>query len=96
MVFNKRQATQALEDWRLLNTTLYVTKEPCPMCAGAIMLARIPRVVYAVPDPVRGGAESVFNILNHPQMNHRAQLEAGVLEHECRELLQDFFKAKRS
>ena len=89
------QATQAIGDWRLTDTTLYVTKEPCPMCAGAIMLARIPRVVYAVPDPVRGGAASVFNILNHPQMNHRSILESGVMEHECRALLQEFFQAKR-
>ena len=89
------QATQALEDWRLLDTCLYVTKEPCPMCAGAIMLARIPTVVYGVPDPVRGGAASVFNILDNPAMNHRATLISGILENDCRAILKSFFKDRR-
>ena len=89
------QAANALGDWRLLDTTLYVTKEPCPMCAGAIVLARIPRVVWAVPDPKRGGAKSVFNILEHPNLNHRPELRDGVLEEECRELLVAFFREKR-
>ena len=89
------QAAAALQDWRLLHTILYVTKEPCPMCAGGIVLARIPTVVFGVPDPKRGGAVSVFNILNHPNLNHRPELITGVLEGECRALLQSFFRARR-
>ena len=89
------QAASALGDWRLLDTTLYVTKEPCPMCAGAIVLARIPRVVWGVNDPKRGGAVSVFNILRSPALNHRPELVSGVMEAECRELLQSFFRARR-
>ncbi len=89
------QAASAVGDWRLTETTLYVTKEPCPMCAGAIVLARIPVVVFGVPDPQRGGAVSVFTILNHPQLNHRPEVVQGVLEAECREMLQTFFKARR-
>ncbi|OGV61342.1 MAG: tRNA-specific adenosine deaminase [Lentisphaerae bacterium RIFOXYC12_FULL_60_16] len=90
------QAANALGDWRLEHTTLYVTKEPCSMCAGAIVLARIPLVVFGVPDPRRGGAVSVFNILNNDQLNHRAQVIAGVRADECRDLLQSFFKERRS
>ncbi len=89
------QAASAVGDWRLTETTLYVTKEPCPMCAGAIVLARIPNVVFGVSDPLRGGAVSVFNILNHPQLNHRPAVITGILENECRTMLQSFFKAKR-
>ncbi len=89
------QAAAALQDWRLLHTILYVTKEPCPMCAGGIVLARIPTVVFGVPDPKRGGAVSVFNILNHPNLNHRPEVITGVLEGECRALLQGFFRARR-
>jgi tRNA(adenine34) deaminase len=89
------QAASAVGDWRLTDTTLYVTKEPCPMCAGAIVLARIPLVVFGVPDPQRGGAVSVFNILNHPQLNHRPEILQGILEAPCRAMLQDFFKARR-
>jgi len=88
------QAANALGDWRLLDTILYVTKEPCAMCAGAIIQARIPTVVYGLPDPLRGGV-SVFGILDHPQLNHRAEIVTGVLEDECRHLLQSFFKGKR-
>jgi len=90
------QAANAVGDWRLTNTILYVTKEPCPMCAGAIVLARIPLVVFGVPDPKRGGAVSVFNILKHPQLNHRCEVVSGVLEEECREILQGFFRDKRA
>ena len=90
------QAASALGDWRLENTVLYVTKEPCAMCAGAIVLARIPTVVFGAPDPLRGGAVSIFNILNHPSLNHRCEVIPGVLEEECRALLQDFFKARRA
>ncbi|MEI8121742.1 MAG: tRNA adenosine(34) deaminase TadA [bacterium] len=89
------QAATAVGDWRLTDTILYVTKEPCPMCAGAIVLARIPVVVFGVADPLRGGAVSVFNILNHPQLNHRPEIIQGILEDPCRTLLQDFFRRKR-
>ncbi len=90
------QASSAVGDWRLSDTILYVTKEPCTMCAGAIVLARIPLVVYGAPDPQRGGAVSVFNILNHPSLNHHCKIISGVLEEECRAILQDFFRTKRS
>jgi tRNA(adenine34) deaminase len=89
------QAANALGDWRLTETILYVTKEPCAMCAGAIVLARIPLVVFGLPDPLRGG-HSVFNILQHSQLNHRCQVEGKVLEAECRLLLQSFFKERRA
>lgn len=89
------QAAAAVGDWRLTDTILYVTKEPCPMCAGAIVLARIPVVVFGVTDRMRGGAVSVFNILNHPQLNHRPEIVTGVLEEPCRAILQDFFRRKR-
>ena len=89
------QAAAALSNWRLTDTVLYVTKEPCAMCAGAIVLARIPLVVFGAYDPKRGGAVSVFNILNHPQLNHRCEVVAGVMEQECRTLLQEFFRARR-
>lgn len=90
------QASSARGDWRLTDTVLYVTKEPCSMCAGAIVLARIPTVVFGIADPRRGGAVSVFNILNHPQLNHRAEVISGILEDECRSILQSFFQMRRS
>jgi tRNA(adenine34) deaminase len=90
------QASSAKGDWRLTDTVLYVTKEPCAMCAGAIVLARIPTIVFGLPDPKRGGAVSVFNIVDHPQLNHRADVVSGILEDECRRLLQSFFQARRS
>ncbi len=89
------QAASAYGDWRLTNTVLYVTKEPCAMCAGAIVLARIPTIVFGVVDPKRGGAVSVFNIVRHPDLIHRCEVIGGVLEIECREILQNFFRAKR-
>lgn len=89
------QAASATGEWRLTDTTLYVTKEPCAMCAGAIVLARIPVVVYGVPDPKRGGAVSVFNILNHDQLIHRCETLGGVRENECRAVLQEFFARRR-
>ena len=89
------QAASARQDWRLTDTVLYVTKEPCAMCAGAIVLARIPLVVFGVPDEQRGGATSVFGILNHPQLNHRCRIIPGIMEDECRSLLREFFKKRR-
>lgn len=88
------QAAAALGDWRLTDTVLYVTKEPCPMCAGAIVLARIPLVVFGMPDPRRGGI-SVFNILAHQGLNHRAQVIGGILEERCREQFTGFFRDLR-
>lgn len=90
------QASNARGDWRLTDTVLYVTKEPCAMCAGAIVLARIPVVVFGAPDPKRGGAVSLFNILQNPQLNHRAEVVQGILEDNCRSLLQEFFQLRRT
>lgn len=89
------QAAAALADWRLTGCTIYVTKEPCPMCAGAIVLARIPELVFAVPDPKRGGAVSVFSIVDCPTLNHRVHVTQGVLAAECKAELQSFFKKLR-
>lgn len=88
------QAAEELNDWRLTDTILYVTKEPCPMCAGAIVLARIPTVVFGLSDPQRGGI-SVFNLLDHPGLNHRCAVVGGVLEEPCRAILQGFFRERR-
>lgn len=90
-----KKASKLFEDWRLEECTLYVTLEPCPMCAGAIVQARIPRVVAGCMNPKAGCAGSVLNILNTPGLNHRVQFEKGVLEEECTELLQDFFRDLR-
>jgi tRNA(adenine34) deaminase len=90
------QAASAVGDWRLLDTTLYVTKEPCPMCAGAVVSARIPRVVWGMSDPLRGGALSHFTILQDDQLNHRAECVPGVLEEECCAIMRDFFKDRRA
>lgn len=89
------QAAAALQNWRLTGCTLYVTKEPCPMCAGAIVLARIPDLVFAIPDPKRGGAVSVFSIVDCPSLNHRVRVTQGVLAEECKAALQDFFRKLR-
>jgi tRNA(adenine34) deaminase len=90
------QAAAAVGDWRLTDCTLYVTKEPCVMCAGAIVLARIPLVVWGMTDPHRGGAVSLFNVLDHGELNHRCDHHAGVLEDECKGAMQQFFRALRS
>ena len=89
------QAAAALGDWRLEGCTLYVTLEPCPMCAGAIVQARIERVVYGAADPKAGACESLYTLTNDPRLNHRAQVVGGVLEEECRAILQDFFRQRR-
>lgn len=89
------QAAAAAGDWRLAGHILYVTKEPCPMCAGAIVLARIPMVVWGVSDPQRGGAISRFQILQTPELNHRAEILSGILENECADVLQSFFRRRR-
>lgn len=88
-------ASNALGSWRLHECTLYVTLEPCSMCAGAIVLARLGRVVYGAPDPKAGACGSVLDVLGEKRLNHRAQLTAGVLAEECGELLRDFFRQRR-
>lgn len=90
-----RAAAEVLGGWRLPGTTLYVTLEPCAMCAGAIVLARIPTVVFGAPDPKAGAAGSVLDVLAQPALNHRPQVTAGVCEEECAALLRAFFAAKR-
>ncbi len=90
------QAANALGNWRLMDCTLYVTKEPCPMCAGAIILARIPRVVWGLDDPKRGGAASKFTILDDGDLNHRPAYESGLLKEECQFVIQDFFRRRRA
>ena len=82
-----RRPPSAIGSWRLLDTTLYVTLEPCAMCAGAIVLARIPRVVYGTADPKAGAAGSVLDILAEPRLNHRPSVVGGVLQRECAALL---------
>jgi len=88
-------AAEALGGWRLPETTLYVTLEPCAMCAGAIVLARIPLVVYGTRDPKAGAAGSVLEVLREPALNHRPEVIAGVREAECAALLRAFFAARR-
>ncbi len=90
------QAAMALDNWRLDGCTLYVTLEPCPMCAGAIVLARIPRVVYGTADPKAGAAATLFRLLDDPRLNHRAEVVAGVLAEPCGRILSEFFARKRS
>ena len=90
-----RRASTAQGDWRLLDTTLYVTLEPCAMCAGAIVLARIPRVVFAADDPQAGMAGSLENLLEDPRLNHRCTVVRGVGAADSAELLRAFFRARR-
>ncbi|HEY0789986.1 MAG TPA: tRNA adenosine(34) deaminase TadA [Chthoniobacterales bacterium] len=90
------QAENALGDWRLAGCDLYVTKEPCPMCAGALVHARVRRVVFGCGDPKSGAAGGLLNLLQMPQLNHRCEITAGVRESECRELLQRFFRTRRA
>ena len=90
-----RQAAERLGGWRLPDTTLYVTLEPCAMCAGAIVLARIPRVVFGAPDPKAGAAGSVLDVLAEPALNHRPEVTSGVRQAECAALLTDFFSDRR-
>jgi tRNA(adenine34) deaminase len=89
------QAESALGDWRLGECELYVTKEPCPMCAGALVLARVARVIFGCGDPKSGGAGGLFNILQNPSLNHQCAITSGVRLDECRGLLRSFFAEKR-
>jgi tRNA(adenine34) deaminase len=89
------QAAEALQSWRLDDCALFVTLEPCPMCAGAIVQARIPMVVYGAKDPKAGAVESMFRLLADPRLNHRAQTVGGVLGQECGAILTRFFEQQR-
>ena len=90
-----RAAAQAVNNYRLPGATLYVTLEPCAMCAGAIVQARISRVVYGARDPRFGAAGTLMNLLQHSGLNHRCEVDAGVLAESCGTMLQDFFRARR-
>jgi tRNA(adenine34) deaminase len=90
-----REAAGRLGSWRLLDCVMYVTLEPCAMCAGAIILGRVPRVVYGAPDPKAGAAGSVFDVLGEPRLNHRPEVAGGLLALESSALLQEFFAGRR-
>ena len=90
-----REAARALSSWRVLDSVMYITLEPCAMCAGAIVLARLPRLVYGATDPKAGAAGSVLNVLDEPRLTHRPQVESGLLAAECSDLLRSFFAPRR-
>lgn len=89
------QAAEALENWRLEGAEIYVTLEPCPMCAGALVNSRVSRIVYGADDPIAGACGSVFNIVNEKRLNHRIPVVKGVLSGPCGELLKSFFRSRR-
>lgn len=90
-----RQASAELGVWRLTGTTMYVTIEPCPMCAGALVLARVDRLVFGATDPKTGATGTLYNIVQDERLNHRMDVTAGVLEDDCRSVMQQFFRARR-
>ncbi|NKI21735.1 tRNA adenosine(34) deaminase TadA [Paenibacillus dendritiformis] len=90
-----REASSAIRAWRLLDCTLYVTLEPCPMCAGALVQSRLPLVVYGTADPKAGCAGTLMNLLQEPRFNHRVDIIEGVLQEECAAMLTDFFRRLR-
>lgn len=90
------QAEELVGDWRLNDCTIYITKEPCPMCAGALVHARLARVVFGLRDPKAGAAGSALNLLQFPTLNHKCDITAGVREAECRTMIQNFFLEKRT
>lgn len=90
-----RQAASALGSWRLLDCTLYVTLEPCAMCAGAIVLSRIPRLVFGTDDPKAGACGSTVSLLDEPRFNHRPEVQGGILADQCAAVLREFFAAQR-
>jgi tRNA(adenine34) deaminase len=90
-----REAARSLGSWRVLDAVMYVTLEPCAMCAGAIVLARLPRVVFGATDPKAGAAGSVFDVLDEPRLNHRPQVVGGLLAEESADLLRSFFAPRR-
>ncbi len=89
------QAAAAKESWRLNGCTMYVTLEPCPMCAGALVLARVDRLVYGCDDPKAGACKSLYNIVQDERLNHRLEVTSGVLQEQCRQQLQEFFSRRR-
>ncbi len=91
-----REAARSLGTWRVLDAVMYITLEPCAMCAGGIVLARVPRVIFGAPDAKAGAAGSVLNVLDEPRLNHRPQVESGLLAEECAQLLRAFFAPRRS
>lgn len=91
-----RDAARTLSSWRVLDAVMYITLEPCAMCAGAIVLARVPRVVFGATDPKAGAAGSVFDVLAEPRLNHRPRVENGLLAEESSDLLRSFFAPRRS
>jgi tRNA(adenine34) deaminase len=91
-----RQAGAALEHWRLLDCTLYVTLEPCPMCAGAMVNARLPRLVYGCDDPKAGAVRTLFQLCADARLNHQVEVSAGILAEPCAELLRVFFRTQRA
>ncbi|MBL4742876.1 MAG: tRNA adenosine(34) deaminase TadA [Idiomarina sp.] len=90
-----RAAGQAIDNYRLVNSTLYVTLEPCAMCAGLITHARIKRLVFGAPDPRTGATGTAIEVLNHSSMNHKVEIQAGMLADECGDILRQFFRARR-
>jgi tRNA(adenine34) deaminase len=90
-----REAARSLANWRILDAALYVTLEPCAMCAGAIVLARVPRVIYGAADPKAGAAGSVLDVLDEPRLNHHPTVTGGLLAQDSAELLRDFFASRR-
>ena len=90
-----RDAARSLGTWRVLDSVLYVTLEPCAMCAGAIVLARVPRVVFGTTDPKAGAAGSVFDVLAEPRLNHRPEVQSGLLADQCADVLRSFFASRR-
>ncbi|SMD03424.1 tRNA adenosine(34) deaminase TadA [Sporomusa malonica] len=90
-----RAACKALNRWRLTGATLYVTIEPCPMCAGALIMSRIDRLVYGSPDYKAGAVESLFNVVQNPALNHRMEVTSGVRADECATIMKDFFRQRR-
>ena len=90
-----REAARTLGSWRVLDAVLYVTLEPCAMCAGAIVLSRVPRVVIGTSDPKAGAAGSVLDVLAEPRLNHRPQVQSGLLAEDCADLLRSFFASRR-
>jgi tRNA(adenine34) deaminase len=90
-----QRAAEGADDWRLSDVSLFVTVEPCPMCAGALVASRIKRLVYGAPDEQAGAAYSIYNIVQDPRLNHQCEISAGVMAEECAEILQEFFRRKR-
>ena len=90
------QAAEVLQSWRLLDCTLYVTLEPCPMCAGAIVQARIPRVIYGTADPKAGACHSLFSLTSDIRLNHQSAVLGGIMAEDCKAILQEFFRQQRA